>query len=134
MLNRIGLVGLAFAGVLAACGGEETLNAENEISDAKNVEHDAQLAESEDASTSACSGPMNAHADWIESTRTGSPWCINCSYVSVEITNLYTGSVVLNQYAALDQVSYSSKYGFTYRTYVRGTWYTPNVSVHMQGN
>jgi hypothetical protein len=125
----IKVLGLALAAALMACGGEPT------------AEDQQDLKTSEGALTS-CNAPINAHADWLDSTRTGSPWCLGCSYVSTEIRNSATGQPILNYWAGIDQVTTRFYPGFcsggicfpprTVRTGITGSWYG-YIAVDLEG-
>jgi hypothetical protein len=125
---------VVLATMLGGCTAETT--------DAEMVDlEDEEVAEAEEALAS-CNAPINAHADWIQSTRNGSSWCIECSYVSIEIRNYATNQVVLSYWAGIDQVTMQYTPYFCFngycsggtwsRTGIRGDFYAP-VSVSLQG-
>jgi hypothetical protein len=125
---------VVLATMLGGCTAETT--------DAERVDlEDEEVAEAEQALAS-CNAPINAHADWLQATRNGTSWCIECSFVTIEIRNYVTNQVVLYYWAGIDQVTmqYTPYFcwagqcsgGTWYRTGIRGDFYGP-VSVSLGG-
>lgn len=129
MFNRMLVLGFAMSAVITACGGVD-----GDLAGIEGGEENGEneLAETEDALMS-CRAPVNGNADYIAATRTGSDWCPNCSFVTIEIRNAWTGQSVINWYAGLDEVTqvYYPGYcwkggcgdGYFVRTGIRGNWY-----------